>query len=110
MAHSIEARTPFLDHHLTEYVNGLPPSVKIRYSSDSAGGAEFTEKWILREAARPFITDELYKRKKFPYSAPTVWPTGGPIHRLFLRLLTEDNVNMLGFVDWQKVKDNLRDA
>lgn len=26
MAHSIEARTPFLDHHLTEYVNHLPPS------------------------------------------------------------------------------------
>ena len=25
MAHSLEARTPFLDHHLTEYVNNLPP-------------------------------------------------------------------------------------
>lgn len=30
MAHSIEARTPFLDHHLTEYVNALPPSLKIK--------------------------------------------------------------------------------
>jgi asparagine synthase (glutamine-hydrolysing) len=29
MAHSIEGRTPFLDHKLTEYVNGLPPSMKI---------------------------------------------------------------------------------
>ncbi len=109
MAHSIEARTPFLDHHLTEYVNGLPPSVKIRYI-DNQGKPGFTEKWILREAARPFITDELYKRKKFPYSAPTVWPKDGPIHKLFLSLLTEDNVKMLGFVNWQKVKDNLWDA
>ena len=106
MAHSIEARTPLLDHHLTEYVNNLPPSVKIRYS-ESQGKAEFTEKWILREAARPFITNELYKRKKHPYSAPTVWPEGGPIHKLFQGLLTEENVKGLGFVDWQKVQDNL---
>jgi asparagine synthase (glutamine-hydrolysing) len=61
MAHSIEARTPFLDHHLTEYVNGLPPSVKIRWNAEEE---RFVEKWILREASRPFITDELYKRKK----------------------------------------------
>ena len=32
MAHSVEARTPFLDHHLTKYVNRLPPSVKLHYS------------------------------------------------------------------------------
>ncbi|KAG9975486.1 asparagine synthase, partial [Aureobasidium melanogenum] len=31
MAHSIEARTPFLDHPLTEYVNNLPPSAKLRW-------------------------------------------------------------------------------
>ena len=59
MAHSIEARTPFLDHKLTEYVNGLPPKLKVRWTGD-----RLEEKWILREAARPFITDELYKRTK----------------------------------------------
>lgn len=31
MAHSVEARTPFLDHHVAEYVNALPPSVKLKY-------------------------------------------------------------------------------
>jgi len=35
MAHSVEARTPFLDHHLAEYVIRLPPSVKLRYSADT---------------------------------------------------------------------------
>ena len=30
MAHSVEARTPFLDHVLAEYVNGLPTSMKVR--------------------------------------------------------------------------------
>jgi asparagine synthase (glutamine-hydrolysing) len=61
MAHSIEARTPFLDHELTEYVYGLPPSLKIRWD---AGEQRFVEKWVLREAAKPFITKELYNRKK----------------------------------------------
>ena len=59
MAHSIEARTPFLDHSLTEYVNGIPPSLKV-----CSTGGRLIEKWILREAARPFITDELYQRTK----------------------------------------------
>jgi asparagine synthase (glutamine-hydrolysing) len=61
MAHSIEGRTPFLDHLLTEYVNGLPPTAKVKY--DPKKGA-LVEKWILREAGKPFITEELYKRKK----------------------------------------------
>lgn len=61
MAHSVEARTPFLDHHLTQYVNGLPPSVKIRWDGNEE---RFVEKWVLREAGRGFITEEVYSRKK----------------------------------------------
>lgn len=61
MAHSIEGRPPFLDHLLTEYVNRLPPSTKIRVNPDTG---EVVEKWILREAGKPFITEEVYKRKK----------------------------------------------
>ena len=60
MAHSLEARPPFLDHHLTEYVNELPPSVKIRWDPVEE---RFSEKWILREASKPFITREIYERK-----------------------------------------------
>ncbi|KAK5108043.1 hypothetical protein LTR62_008817 [Meristemomyces frigidus] len=107
MAHSIEARTPFLDHHLTEYVNHLPPSVKLRWSSEEK---RFVEKWILREASKPFITRELYERKKHPYSAPTAWPRGGPLHRLMKGLVTEDNVRQLGFVSWGKVGGLVEEA
>lgn len=101
MSHSIEGRVPFLDHHLMEYVNNLPPSMKIRYDPDTD---TLTEKWILRRASRPFITEELYTRKKHPYSAPNLWPVGGPIHRLMGNLVTEENVKGLGFVDWGVVE------
>ncbi|ROT35057.1 glutamine-hydrolyzing asparagine synthase [Sodiomyces alkalinus F11] len=128
MAHSVEARTPFLDHHLTEYVNRLPPSVKIAYTPpEQAGGnttshhgdqgplwessapglTSFTEKWILREAVRPFITDELYKRKKHPFLAPMKWPRGGPLHQTLSGMLTREAVEGLGFVDYNVVRDSL---
>ena len=61
MANSLEGRTPFLDHHLTQYANSLPPSLKVKVDLKTG---TFTEKWILREAGRPYITDEMYHRRK----------------------------------------------
>lgn len=107
MAHSVEARTPFLDHKLTEYVNALPPSMKIKYEKDEG---RFTEKYILREASKPFITGELYERKKHPYSAPTSWPENGPLHKLMQKLVTKETVEQLGFVDWEQAKDLVHNA
>ncbi|KAL8689443.1 MAG: hypothetical protein Q9218_004892 [Villophora microphyllina] len=107
MSHSIEGRVPFLDHHLMEYVNNLPPSMKVRYDPETD---TLTEKWILRQASRPFITDELYTRKKHPYSAPSVYPLGGPMHKLMSKLITKENVEALGFVDWSRTKDLVETA
>src|SRR3984893_15584515 len=47
MAHSVEGRVPFLDHHVAEYVAGLPVRHKIRGT---------LEKYVLREAVRDVIT------------------------------------------------------
>ncbi|KAJ0309115.1 hypothetical protein COL5a_001236 [Colletotrichum fioriniae] len=123
MAHSIEARLPFLDHELVQYVNGLPPSVKMSYNPENFIGTDNGEKkkaapqsffWenmaavrdriidkkVLREAGRPFVTDEIYNRKKHPYSSPWKWPIDGQIHLMFRGLLTKEAVEHLGFVDF----------
>ena len=115
MAHSVEARTPYLDHKLTEYVNGLPPSVKLRYSptgGQSSGNlkADFIEKYILREATKEFITPEIYTRRKHPYTAPTTYPIDGPVHKLLVRLVTKENVRSLGFLDWTEIETRLKAA
>lgn len=102
MAHSIEGRTPFLDHHLTEYVNNLPPSMKIRYDEQSK---QWIEKYVLREAGKPFITDEIYKKKKHPYSAPVQFPKGGPLYKLLKKLVTVENIDNLGFLKSSGVND-----
>jgi asparagine synthase (glutamine-hydrolysing) len=63
MASSIEGRLPFLDHHLFEFVRNLPVSIKIKGT---------IEKYILREAVKPFITETIYKRRKHPFVAPPI--------------------------------------
>ncbi|KAI9172815.1 Amidase chry2 [Paramyrothecium foliicola] len=126
MAHSIEARLPFLDHQLTEYVNLLPPSLKLRYTppTESNNNQEtnmwlktaqsllgsFTDKWILREAVRPYISDELYNRRKFPFLAPAHWPKDGPLHNMFRTLLTREAVEGLGFIQYAEVQKALEDS
>jgi asparagine synthase (glutamine-hydrolysing) len=61
MAHSVEGRVPFLDHHVAEYVAGLPIRYKIRGTQ---------EKYVLREAVRDIITPEVYNCHKHPFLAP----------------------------------------
>ncbi|KAJ0314066.1 hypothetical protein Brms1b_007215 [Colletotrichum noveboracense] len=120
MAHSVEARPPFLDHHLAEYVNALPPSLKIAYNEAegeavgtgaslwwknlSAARQSLSEKWILKEAGKPFITQELYERRKHPYSAPVKWPRGGPLHQMMERLITKESIENLGFIEWEDAR------
>ena len=66
MAHSIEGRFPFLDYRMVEFCNRLHPRLKMR---------GLTEKWLLKEAARPWLPDIIRRRPKRPYRAP--------IHRSF---------------------------
>ncbi|MDT8383132.1 MAG: asparagine synthase (glutamine-hydrolyzing) [Gammaproteobacteria bacterium] len=61
MANSMEARPPFLDHHLAEYAATLPPSMRIHGR---------TEKYVLREAMKGLLPETLYKREKFAFMAP----------------------------------------
>ncbi|PYH92659.1 hypothetical protein BO71DRAFT_456709 [Aspergillus ellipticus CBS 707.79] len=107
MVHQVESRPAFLDHHVTEYVNGIPPSLKMKYDPDTGS---FNEKYILRQAMKPFITDELYKRRKHPFITPMNWKAGGPLENLFRNLITQHNVTQLGFVDWDQANWALNNA
>ena len=100
MSHSVEGRTPYLDHELTAYANNIPPSLKIKVDNSSG---QLTEKWVLREAGRPYMTPEVYGRKKHVFSAPIRYQPGNQLHRLFQRLLTRKRVEQLGFLDVEEV-------
>jgi asparagine synthase (glutamine-hydrolysing) len=131
MVNSVESRLAFLDHHLVEYVNTLPPYVQFylrQIPSQSSGGRSvkmmpiagdkpglwsFNEKWILRQAVRPFVTDELYIRKKAPFNPP---PRPAALDEGLLPLqlhlskrITQANVERLGFFHWPYIRDILAD-
>jgi len=65
MAHSVEARPPFLDHTLWEFCASLPTGLKLRHS---------TEKYLLREAGKNLIPEPARLRPKAPLRVPyTGW-------------------------------------
>jgi asparagine synthase (glutamine-hydrolysing) len=61
MAHSVEGRLPFLDHHLFDLTRRLHMDLKIKGE---------TEKYLLREAVRPVISEAVFRRRKQPFTAP----------------------------------------
>ena len=61
MAHSIEARVPFLDHDLVSFAMRLPPSYKL---SDGIG------KRLLKTVAEPYVDHDLLYRRKQGFGAP----------------------------------------
>ncbi|CAK5281272.1 unnamed protein product [Mycena citricolor] len=119
MTNSVEGRPPFLDHKLAEYVNSLPPSLKIRpvlVDTDTSKGPRawtFIEKWILREAVRPFVTPEIADIKKSMYNSPIPRPTAAsatqrtPLQALLSSRITENAVSQLGFLRWETVRATL---
>jgi asparagine synthase (glutamine-hydrolysing) len=95
MAHSVEGRVPFLDHHVVEYVCRAPVSLKIR---------GLTEKYLLREAAKPLITETVYRRQKHPFLSPpaTTVPTER-FHQMMQDTLRGPVLASLPFYDQKKV-------
>src|SRR6516164_6538563 len=91
MAHSIEGRVPFLDHKVVEYLCRVPVWLKIR------GG---TEKYLLREAAKPVITERVYRRQKHPFLSPpaTTTPTER-FHQMLQDTLRGPSLGSLPFFD-----------
>jgi asparagine synthase (glutamine-hydrolysing) len=91
MAHSVEGRVPFLDHEVVELICSLPVSQKIR---------GMTEKFVLREAARPVLTDTVYRRQKHPFlSPPASLNPNDRLHEMMQDALRGSALQQVSFFD-----------
>jgi len=61
MAHGLEARVPFLDQDVVEYVERLSASFKVHRGS---------RKWLHRRVAKSFLPAEIIDRKKLGFETP----------------------------------------
>jgi asparagine synthase (glutamine-hydrolysing) len=91
MAHGIEARVPYLDHELVEFVARIPVSLKLHW---------FNTKYILREASRGLIPEEIVKRTKFPFNTPIwSWFFSKDSPSFVEEVLSENSIRQTGIFD-----------
>ena len=88
MQFGLEARPPFLDHHLVEYVNALPTKSFYRYRD----GIQW-RKYLLRRVAERHLPQRIAWNPvevQFSLPADRMFDEGGPLRSLALDLLTKD--------------------
>ena len=107
MAHSIEARAPFLDATLAAYGLSLPSALKIK---DRVG------KYVLKTALRGVLPDEVLDRTKQGFRVPLPAWLRGPLanwakHQIFDSPLASRGLFNRGYVDemWRRHLADVQD-
>ncbi len=91
MLNSIEARSPFLDHELFNYVNNLPKSFKLNYK---------LSKLPLRKYLKKNLKNTVFKNKKKGFTVPMAKWIQSELKELILETLKKRNIEKLDFVNY----------
>lgn len=81
MAVSLEARSPFLDHHVIEFAARLPEGLKLR---------GFTTKYLLKKVLEQLLPAENLKRPKMGFGVPVGHWFRGPLQDFLRGTLLSD--------------------
>jgi asparagine synthase (glutamine-hydrolysing) len=80
MAHSLEARSPFLDHTLVEYMASYPSNMKIRNGE---------LKYALRKLAVEFLPDQIVNRDKQGFMFPIAYWFKNDLYNFLKRFMMD---------------------
>jgi asparagine synthase (glutamine-hydrolysing) len=89
MAHSLEARSPLLDHELVEFLAGFPPDLKVR-------GREL--KHVLRRLMADRLPRPILRRSKQGFMFPVASWFSGEHHNFLQNTLPRSNLVAAGLV------------
>ncbi len=95
MAHSLEARVPFLDPVVTRFAFALPTRHKVRGLS---------KKVLLRKAAAPLVPDRIVNGKKRGFSIPAAAWLRGELEPFARDTLSSDTLHRHGFFRAEPVR------
>lgn len=91
MAHSLEARVPFLSHKMVEWALTVPEDLKLRHG---------VGKYILRRAAEPWLPAKILKRPKQGFQIPLAsWLRKGPLAQFMEQTIEESGAMCSGYLD-----------
>ncbi|MFN3869341.1 MAG: asparagine synthetase B family protein, partial [Hyphomicrobiaceae bacterium] len=100
MAHSVEARVPFLDHEVIEFARRLPPRYKL---ADGVG------KRLLKKVAERYVDHDLLYRRKQGFGAPMdKWFTETEFGRTCLAAFDRSAIVKEGFFDVEYARSLLQ--
>jgi asparagine synthase (glutamine-hydrolysing) len=96
MAHSLEARAPFLDHQLVTYALSLPAALKMEGTRTKA---------VLKDAAREWLPGDLVERPKQGFRVPLPAWLRGELAPWGEDLLRRSPLRRLGILDFDYILD-----
>lgn len=88
MAHSLEVRSPFLDHKLIEWVFSLPPELKLKGSEG---------KFLLKKALEPHVPHDIMYRRKMGFAVPLASWFRGPLKQKLRDEVLGSTIEQTGF-------------
>jgi asparagine synthase (glutamine-hydrolysing) len=95
MAHSLEARVPFLDHKFAEQMMLIPSRLKLK---------GLKEKYILRKAMDGLIPEQIINRRKHGFTVPVAeWMQNG-LKEYVHEFLSRERINSMGFWDYSYIE------
>lgn len=90
MAVSLEAREPLVDYRLIEFAARLPSSMRVRGT---------TGKWLMKNAMRRYLPDDILYRRKMGFSTPVSAWFRGPLAAEAQRIAQGSALGETGWFD-----------
>ncbi|WP_246466322.1 asparagine synthase (glutamine-hydrolyzing) [Streptosporangium album] len=99
MANSLEARSPFLDHHIMEWAAALPSALHVRHGRT---------KLLLKRAVAPWLPQQLLRYPKQGFGVPLATWLRGELRELAYDLLIDDTARNRGLFRPAAIQELLR--
>lgn len=122
MATAVEARVPFVDHCLVEFVFSMPLKYKIRWksllhktmatvlNSDQISEVYDIPKYILRESFKHKLPEQIIARKKMGFPVPLHHWFGKEFNNYTKEILLDAKVRQRGILNTQVLEKELNET
>lgn len=100
MAHSLEVRVPFLDHHLVEWAFTAESSANIQQGIG---------KYSLKKVLEPFLPVDVLYRKKMGFAVPLAEWFRGPLQLKLEQKLLSEHMQQSGYFNQRELRQLIND-